>query len=269
MKSWEKFEQKCTSYLTEQYSEKYGCKFVRTGGSDSTHPDICVTTKNGKRFYIEVKMSNAQCGQFVAIPNEGSITYSTNNHPNEPSEYSRDIINCMNKDFDKYKNPTTHGINVKIDSMLCYNWIIDHYKNDLKCKYVITEGKNGFILFKIDSISKYFNVTAIYRKKKSGSTNPTTKHRDEIEKLLQQSHLTYENLNFNHKHLEVCIDCPCETFKLYGEEHTYFFRKIDNSIYRITRLSNTNNPNVIFEISLKPSVVQSNDELIQFIAELS
>lgn len=56
--SWRTFEEECTAYL----NEKYGIKFEQQGESDSTVSDILYRGKD-KDFYIEAKMSNAQCGQ--------------------------------------------------------------------------------------------------------------------------------------------------------------------------------------------------------------
>lgn len=86
--SWKTFEEECTSYL----NRKYGIKFEQQGESDSTVSDILYCGEK-KCFYIEAKMPNAQCGQFVLLPNfkKGVFKYSSKNKANE-NEYTRMII---------------------------------------------------------------------------------------------------------------------------------------------------------------------------------
>ena len=40
------------------------------------------------------------------------------------------------------------------------------------------------------------------------------------------------------------------TYKLVGDTHTYQFKNEKENIFKVTKLSNTSNPNVIFSISL-------------------
>ena len=40
------------------------------------------------------------------------------------------------------------------------------------------------------------------------------------------------------------------TYKIIGETHTYQYKPETDEIFKVTKLSNTSNPNVIFSISL-------------------
>ena len=62
--------------------------------------------------------------------------------------------------------------------------------------------------------------------------------------------------------------CDCgETFKIAGDGVDFFFRKDRGDRYVITKLSNTNNANVIFSISLKRGA--DVDDIRAFEKELS
>ena len=63
-----------------------------------------------ENLYIESKMKQAQCGQFVAFPNtdSNSFDYSKANAYPENIQ-SEAILDKMTEDFDRYKNPGTDG----------------------------------------------------------------------------------------------------------------------------------------------------------------
>ena len=52
MSTWEQFEIDCTRFLMEQFGEY--ATFIHQGGSDSTVPDIKVTTKKNKQFFHHI-----------------------------------------------------------------------------------------------------------------------------------------------------------------------------------------------------------------------
>ena len=100
MSTWEQFEIDCTRFLMEQFGEY--ATFIHQGRSDSTVPDIKVTTKKNKQFYIEAKHSPAQCGQFVLLPNVETrqFEYSRLNST-EINEFSQVIVDILS--MIKYK----------------------------------------------------------------------------------------------------------------------------------------------------------------------
>lgn len=94
-KNWSAFEEKCWEYLKETYGTDE-VEFIAFGKSSSTDPDINVIINDKLSFSIEVKMPNAQCGQFVLLPNEVAqrFEYSKlNAHPiNEDSQAETDNL---------------------------------------------------------------------------------------------------------------------------------------------------------------------------------
>lgn len=159
--SWKNFEEECTAYL----NEKYGTKFEQQGDSNSTISDI-LYRGDGKTFYIEAKMPNAQCGQFVLLPDlkKSVFKYSPKNKTNE-NEYTRMIIDFMNINFYEFCNSGTTGSVINIQKSVFYNWIIKYYR-EKGVEFFITKDTEDFLIFPIDQISKYFNVIAKYREKR-------------------------------------------------------------------------------------------------------
>lgn len=238
--SWKIFEKECVTYLTE----KYGYLFKLKGTSDSTISDIFFN--NGrKQFYIEAKMPKAQCGQFVLLPNLKNRTfiYSTKNKTKE-NECTKMIIDFMNKRFDYFNSAGTSGINIEMSKTIFYRWIISYYKNK-GVEFFITKDKNKFIIFPIEQFSKYFNVTAKYREKKSGSSSLNNSNKADFEYAMDQTGIEYR---FNG--LDVVSDSDINGLKVNGNKYDYILRKNDNT-YNVRKLSNTRNANIIFSIELK------------------
>lgn len=257
MENWQICEAECLQYLKKNFSDsKYD--FEAEGGSDSTKSDILLTKSGIAIFYIESKMKQAQCGQFVAFPNTdtNSFEYSKANAYSKNIQ-STVILDKMAENFDKYKNPSTNGIELVMDKSYFYSWIYEFYKGK-GVKYFIIEkevgsknlSQNNFIIFPIEHFHKYFDVTALYRRKKSGSSNPTEHDYTEIKKAAVSEGFAIKNIYKNGKYVFVNMNAEPITYKIIGEIHTYQYKPETNGIFKVTKLSNTSNPNVIFSISL-------------------
>lgn len=246
MNVWEDFEIRCTDFLKHNFNDY--ATFTHLGESDSTVPDIKVNTKKNKTFYIEAKHSPAQCGQFVLLPNIKSQSFDYSKLNVAPlNEYSQAIIDYMNNEFEDFKETGTAGKNIEIkDGVNIFaNWIIKFYK-DKNVKFIIT---NNNILIPIENIKEFFNISAKYRIKRSGSSSVGSKYSESLK--------TYINENFDTTKIEVesdkmfvtsSIQLHNKRFILNGIEYMFSLRE---NRYEIRKLSNTFNANVIFSITLK------------------
>ena len=106
MSTWEQFEIDCTRFLMEQFGEY--ATFIHQGRSDSTVPDIKVTTKKNKQFYIEAKHSPAQCGQFVLLPNVETRKFEYSRLNSTFYNKNPYKVKSKNKGFTKSANPTIY-----------------------------------------------------------------------------------------------------------------------------------------------------------------
>lgn len=79
----------------------------------------------------------------------------------------------MNNDYKKFCKVNKIGISVDIDTNVLFGWVNDFYsfKN---VKFFMSEG-NEILIFPIEKFSNYFDIRAIYRRKKSGSSEPNKK----------------------------------------------------------------------------------------------
>lgn len=259
------FENSCARYLQDKYSAT-GCVFVVNGGTDSKSPDIVVRKEGEVVCNIEVKEPYAQCGQFVAFADEKTrtFTYSERNHPSKPSEASAAILKAMSENFDKHKVPSSDELG--LDKQLYYDRIIDYYANYKKCMFFMTReyvDSGEFIVFPTGDFQDYFDVTACYRPKKSGSHNPNKKELEVLPSMLvENDHPHYEFIK-DGKYLNVKLQADAgERFILEGKRR-FQFKRTEPMIYRVTGLSSTNNANVIFSISPKQPVRKSDWEALE------
>ena len=246
MSTWEQFEIDCTNFLNEQCGEY--AKFTHQGRSDSTVPDIKVETKKNKQFYIEAKHSPAQCGQFVLLPNVETrqFEYSRLNST-EINEFSQVIIDHMNNDFEEFKEAGTAGKNIEFDN--CQNvfndWIIKTYK-DKGVKFFIT---NNNVILPIEEFAEYFNVSAKYRIKRSGSSSVGSGNIDKVTEYLKS---IFSNIELKTTYDKIFIDSneDLHNKRFVIGRNEFMISKRENN-FEVRKLSNTFNANVIFSIELK------------------
>ena len=264
MRPGEDFEIRCYEYLKKVYAAK-NVTFNRKGGMDSTTSDIAVIKNNKVDYYIEAKDSSAQCGQFVLFPNEDSQTFvfSPRNH-SKPNDMTDIMIEYMNHDFDRFNNAGTSGESLDIDINVFAGWIIEHYK-DRNVKYFMSYAEE-YVILPISKFASYFDIVAKYRIKKSGSGDPPKKDFEAIKSTIIKSYPT-ARFEENDKKLFVELYSSLKDDRFQLGMYTYYFSKQQKeNTYRIKRLSNIYNMNVIFSIALKKG--QDSNDLEEFEADL-
>lgn len=244
MHNWQDFEIKCTSFLSQKFGSY--ATFTHQGGANSTVPDICVTTKTGKQFYIEAKHTPAQCGQFVALPNikSSSFEYSRLNS-NKINIYAKMIMEYMDSDFDAFREAGTAGKDIDMEggTQIFAEWITHTYK-EKNVKYFIT---NEFMIFPIERILDFFYITAKYRIKRSGSSNVGKKSISFVsDYILKNYDINGSRINGDKLFIQSHQNLHNKRFVL--DNHEYMFSQRSDE-FEIRRLSNTYNANVIFSIS--------------------
>lgn len=273
MANWEKFELECYEKLQKDYGKLV--KILPHGKSDSTKPDIEVILPNGENFFIEVKSKNAQCCQFVLFPDDKTKTFlfSERNRITKTNA-CKTIIDHMQKNYSHYCKPTQGGIDINVTADTLYA-LVDEYYSAKLVKFFMTQDYNdNYIIFPAAKFKNYFNITSCYRKKKSGSSEPSEIHIPEIEQALtdysikgsvgitmadkSRCFLTTDD-DALHKERLICTDY---TYQLKTNENSkkLIDPHISGYIYEVRKLSNTNNPNVICQLVLK-DVCQDADDL--------
>ncbi len=266
LQDWEIFERECADYLNRKYSGKTGCQFIPSGGHNSHEPDIYVKKGGKSLFSMETKMAGAQCGQFVLFPNDSTMSFAYSQRNEFPlNQYSKKIIEEMEKNYFDYNTPSTKPL--AFEKKLFYDWVKNHYKVERGSKYLITKG-NDYVVFNIDNFEKYYDISAVFRIKKSGSSNPSSSDLEEIQSLLDVSSIRSRNLHSDGHYVEVELPgFDGDKLVRTGGKFDFQMKRTESDTFRITKLSNTYNANVIFSISLKRE--QDKADLIAFESEIS
>lgn len=264
MNKGEAFENEALAYLRKNFYEK-GIIFDKTKTSDSTKSDIEVIRGGRSLFFIEAKDTKAQAGQFVVFSDEEKkiFKYSDNNKSkiNEPAD---SIIKYMNYNFKRFNRADTAGEEIDMDPTVFANWIIEHYKS-YNVKYIITKIKN-IIILPIEKLHKYFNITAKYRIKASGSRPPALSNMNSIIQKLNMESI--KNCEIKEKRLYVKSSGWWSKQRFVADGKTYYFAPVNNTTdeYEIRCLSDTKNRNVIFSMTAKKE--QDPADIVQFKQDL-
>ena len=100
------------------------------------------------------------------------------------TEACKTIIEYMEKNYSRYYKPTQSGIAIDVTADTLYNLVDEYYSSKL-VKFFMTKDYNGnYIIFPAAKFKNYFDITSCYRKKKSGSSEPSEIHIPEIEQAL-------------------------------------------------------------------------------------
>lgn len=268
MRPGEQFESDSLDYLRKNYG-KEGIVFVPHNTSDSTSSDIEVVINGHSEFFIEVKEASAQSGQFVLLSDDTtrSFIFSPRNK-SLPNEMTDLMISYMNKDYDGFNAAGTAGKRLEIDPDIFTKWIIEHYR-ERKVKYVISK-RDHMIICSIEKFGDYFEVSACYRVKTSGSSEPSAKNADAvIKELKKRFNITnvYKQTVKGKKKLFANAPSNLSGTRFTVGNYTYFLApKDDAGLFEVRQLSNTHNSNVIFSINVKQEQLEI--DLEQFKSEL-
>ena len=126
------------------------------------------------------------------------------------------------------------------------------------------------IICPIDKFGEYFNVSANFRIKKSGSSEPSDKYIDDIITTLKKNfNITNVYRKTVNKKKKLFVNAPSHLSKVRFElgNYTYYLSPQETeNIFEVKQLSNTKNKNVIFTINVKQEQVPS--DLAQFLEDL-
>lgn len=246
MKDWQLFENECILFLNKEFGTD-SIKFISIGNHDSTTSDIQVVKNNNSLFLIESKMSKAQSGQFVLLIENNQFIYSSENKTFE-NDYTQLIADYINKNFDQYKDVGTKALEIQLPKSHFEHWIINHYSSK-GVKFVITSLNNMFVILPIEKYGDYFNVTANFRRKKSGSSELPQKYFEPVEQHFKTS--SSKPVSFNKKGKKTYLNSEEYFDKLkfsISDINCQLSFKEDQGMYEIRKLGSTNNPNVIFSV---------------------
>lgn len=252
MKDWKRYEMNALDYLRNKNTFSQ-VVFILKGGSDSNESDIEVTHNKKKLFSIDAKLSPSQCGQIVLIEKEHKKLVLS---PKMKfiNEFSGEILNHINNMYSYYFNTDKSFIELCCEKFILNEWVKQHYKNK-DCLFFITSNEmDGYhSIIPIDLIHKYFTISAVIRRKRSGTRQVAKKDlKNAIKQTsthLKKCNIEKYNLFVNEESLLLLLN---EEITLVGESRrfeNYFISDTENkNIYKIKVRAKTNNINVVFRL---------------------
>lgn len=266
--SWKDFEENAFEYLKNEYSNFSFLKFKKHGGSNSNIPDIEILKNNKFLFYLECKLKESQIGQFVVLKDlkSSSFIFSSANKGNELRAQA--IIKHMNDQFEYYSSKKSVALRCSKNEMIDS---VKSYLSSKKVKFLISSNHHSdFVKYpiritKADNIEKHFDISGVYREKKSGSSNLPAKDLENFKNIL--------GMKFSSFKIE---QSKGKTYVSFGESapkspylknSLYFLSKKNELHFEVRKLSNTNNSNVIFK--LEPKIAIKTDDSKLFIESLN
>lgn len=256
MSDWIEFEIECTKYLNKKFGAY--AHFTHQGGTDSTVSDILAETNHGNSFYIDAKHSPAQCGQFVLLPGISSHTFKySNQNSKRINIYAQKIINYMNTQFNRFREAGTAGKDIVMqnDPSVFSDWIIQTYK-EKGTEFFIT---NNYTILPIKRLSEYFDVTAKYRIKRSGSGSVGKSRLIPVLNYIESHNYSITGSRIENSKLFITSDKSLHNLRFVLGKYEYMFSQRDTE-YEIRKLSNTYNANVIFSIKQIDDIPGMSDE---------
>lgn len=282
-KDYEYYEMSAANYLERTYSKIYNVKVMQTGVHDSSQPDVEITLPDGNHFYVEVKMPNAQSGQFALKETDEGFIFSSRNKTEENTATDM-IINHLNENRENtYKDIGSEGMSIPVEEKVLVQWITDYYKSK-KAKFLMSgegagEGQAGFIIFPVENFGEYFKVSAVIRKKVSGSKALPRAKEETVSSLVGNLTGTKSTTGREEGAKHATVSLPGYTGENLHEQiisdsegNRYRLKSIDNKVdlYEVRMLSSpkNTNPSVIFSVSLKEGAVQNPSHLQEFLKAL-
>jgi len=254
MKNWQIFEANATALLREVFNNT-NLVFENTGGADSTISDIKVKRNNTVITTIEAKYSPSQSGQIVLLLNNNKFEFSQAS-VNSSNEFVEAIVEFINNNITTYINVGTKALPIGINSQILFDWVKRVYSQK-GVKWVIASSlydnlnTQNTTLIPLNEIDSYFDISASFRRKKSGTSHlPKTKEDD------FKSHLNRITTNY---HLEkqgtkYLLELNEDIGTKYISDEYFLSPTGTNSTFYVKKRSSTNNANVMFSLTLKNNI---------------
>ncbi len=252
MSNWKKFEKNATKFLNSNVKLR-GISFLANGESDSNASDIEVIFNGHVIFTIECKFSPAQSSQFVVKKINNQFVYSEANRSNENG--SKAIIEHMNDNF-SYYSTSVGSIDLICEQALMYERVIKQLSSK-SVFFIASSVVDGFssnspiIIDRINNLDQYFNISGVYRNKRSGTSYAKQRDLDGLKNCIKRGDKFF-------------VFDPKNTLPAYpSTNEKIYLPKSDEQGYRvIKKRSNTNNKNVIFTLKLKDGLQSSKLNLL-------
>jgi hypothetical protein len=251
LQKWEIFQDEATDFLNNYFN----ADFAMEGGFDTITSHITARKSNYLLATIEAKFDSNQAGQIVLLPdgNKFSFCYKSKNDENK---YTHEIIKYLNSNYASFNGSNTANIHVNISESILFNWVKTIY-DEKNVEWIISSKKfnklnqNDLLFIPISEIEKYFDISLVFRRKKTGNTQIPGKDIIDFKEQLDLITKDYKIKKTNNKYL-LTTKSRLSDFNI-GSKYLVSMTNVDCQYYIKKKDINTN-PNVMFQLNMKDNI---------------
>ena len=251
LQKWEIFQDEATDFLNNYFN----ANFTMGGGFDATTSYITVRNKNQVITTIEAKYGPTQAGQIV-LESDGSKFSFCDKSKNYSNTYTQEIIKYLNSNYSSFAGTNTASIHVDISDNILFNWVKKVYR-EKDVEWIISSKKfnkltlNDLLFIPINDIENYFDISIVFRRKKTGNTHIPGKDIIDFKTQMDLISEDYQIKKTNNKYI-LTLNSRVSSFNI-GSKYLLGMTNVDCQYYIKKKDMNTN-PNVMFQLNLKENV---------------
>ena len=251
LQKWEIFQDEATNFLDNYFN----ADFTMEGGFDATTSHITVRKSNHLIATIEAKFGPTQAGQIVLDSFNGKFTFSDKSK-NYSNSYTQEIIKYLNSNYSLFAGSNTASIHVNISDSILFNWVKTIYA-DKDVEWIISSNNFNNLTLKdllfipINEIENYFDISLVFRRKKTGNTHIPGKDIIDFKDQLDLITKGYQIKKTDDKYL-LTTNSRLSDFNI-GSKYLVSMTNVDCQYYIKKKDINTN-PNVMFQLNLKDNM---------------
>ncbi len=248
LQKWEIFQDEATDFLNNYFN----ANFSMEGGFDATTSHITVRKSNQVITTIEAKFGSTQAGQIVLISDGNKFSFCDKSK-NYSNSYTQEIIKYLNSNYSSFAGVNTASIHVDIGDNTLFNWVKKIY-SEKNVKWIISSNKFNKLTLKdllfvpINEIENYFDISLVFRRKKTGNTQIPGKDIIDFKEQLDLITQDYQIKKTNNKYL-LTTNSRLSDFNI-GSRYLVSMTNVDCQYYIKKKDINTN-PNIMFQLNLK------------------
>ena len=251
LQKWEIFQDEATDFLDNYFN----ANFTMEGGFDSTTSHITVRNINQVITTIEAKFGSTQAGQIVLL-SDGSKFSFCDKSKNDSNSYTQEIIKYLNSNYASFAGVNTASIHVDISDTTLFNWVKAIYL-EKNVEWIISSKKfnkltlNDLLFIPINEIENYFDISLVFRRKKTGNTHIPGKDIVDFKTQLDLICEDYEIKKTDNKYL-LTLNSRLSNFNI-GSKYLLSMTNVDCQYYIKKKDINTN-PNIMFQLNIKDNI---------------
>jgi len=251
LQKWEIFQDEAVDFLNNYFN----ADFAMEGGFDATTSHITARKSNHLIATIEAKFGPTQAGQIVLEPVDGKFIFCEKSK-NDSNLYTQEIIKYLNSKYTSFAGVNTATIHVDLSNNILFNWVKTIYA-DKNVEWIISSNKfnnltlDNLLFIPISEIENYFDISLVFRRKKTGNTQIPGKDIIDFKTQLDLITKNYKIKKTNNKYL-LTTKSRLSDFNI-GERYLVSMTNVDCQYYIKKKDINTN-PNVMFQLNLKDKI---------------